>query len=458
MKLIRIVIILLMVCLSILAPMSPVFAEGGDGITLYVTDLFDDISASDWFAGSVQQAYTLNLMKGMSRTAFEPQISMTRAMFVQVLYSMEGSPALDTEELPFSDVRPEQWFYPAVCWAYTHRITSGISEDQFDPDFNVTREQAVQLLYAFSGSPEETGDLTGFMDTESVDSWAFQAVGWAVGAGLLSGSAENGALYLNPRSSLRRSEAARLLTSFYHYREGSPDESSVDFPQTMNISMSSIRKGVRVPVLMYHEVSDEIWGLDYLFVSPGDMRRQLEWLQNNGYDTIFFSDLTHLWDYDKPVMLTFDDGYEGNYTNLFPLLQEFNMKATIFVATDYIGEEYRLTVPQIREMSDSGLVSIQSHTKSHTRIDWMDREQLEEECRMSRAVISGITGKTPYVLSYPEGKYSRLSDTLVPEFFSFCLLDRGGTWRTGRVSMYRIPRTVVPRGMTLKQFAARVRQ
>lgn len=63
------------------------------------------------------------------------------------------------------------------------------------------------------------------------------------------------------------------------------------------------------------------------------MRQQLQYLWDNGYEPIFFSDLTHLEDYDKPVLLTFDDGYIGNYTELYPLLQEYNMKATIFIST-----------------------------------------------------------------------------------------------------------------------------
>ena len=70
-------------------------------------------------------------------------------------------------------------------------------------------------------------------------------------------------------------------------------------------------------------------------------------------------------DYEKPVILTFDDGYDDNYTELFPLLQKYNAKATIFVIPKAIGTPHKMTAEQIYELSRSGLVSIQSHTYSH---------------------------------------------------------------------------------------------
>ena len=83
--------------------------------------------------------------------------------------------------------------------------------------------------------------------------------------------------------------------------------------------------------------------------------------------TIFFSDLTHLSDYQKPILLTFDDGYDGNYTNLFPLLQEYNMKATIFVVSDEIGNEHRMDKYQLR--GDVGFRT-RVHTESYKE-SWM---------------------------------------------------------------------------------------
>lgn len=95
--------------------------------------------------------------------------------------------------------------------------------------------------------------------------------------------------------------------------------------------------GRQVPVLMYHAVGDDCWGEEHLFVRPAELEQQLQYLSENGYETIFFEDLAHLERYEKPVILTFDDGYDDNYTLLLPLLQKYHMKATIFMIAGDIG-------------------------------------------------------------------------------------------------------------------------
>ena len=76
--------------------------------------------------------------------------------------------------------------------------------------------------------------------------------------------------------------------------------------------------GVRVPVLMYHAVGDDCWGEESLFVKPEELEKQLQYLSENGYETIFFEDLSHIEQYEKPVLLTFDDGYDDNAETLLP--------------------------------------------------------------------------------------------------------------------------------------------
>ena len=89
--------------------------------------------------------------------------------------------------------------------------------------------------------------------------------------------------------------------------------------------------GISVPIFMYHAVGNDCWGEESLFVKPEELEKQLQYLSENGYETIFFEDLAHIEQYEKPVMLTFDDGYDDNNTNLLPLLQKYGMKATIFL-------------------------------------------------------------------------------------------------------------------------------
>ncbi len=78
-----------------------------------------------------------------------------------------------------------------------------------------------------------------------------------------------------------------------------------------------VPQDVKVPILMYHAVSDDIWGTADLFVSPSELEKQLTYLQENGYTTITFEDLPRIDEIEKPILLTFDDGYRDNYTELF---------------------------------------------------------------------------------------------------------------------------------------------
>lgn len=215
-----------------------------------------------------------------------------------------------------------------------------------------------------------------------------------------------------------------------------------------------IPQGVNVPVLMYHAVSDDIWGGDELFVSPSDMEAQLAYIVDNGFDAIWFEDLAHIEDYDKPVILTFDDGYEDNYTELFPLLKKYGVKATIFViAKSPSNEEHMATEQQIREMSTSGLVSIQSHTYTHAYLDELDYESTKYEMAQSKKIITRIAGKEPIVLCYPSGRYNNYTLQLGPEYYMFGIKMNGGLYNTS-ADPFLVNRYYVSRYTDLYSFAA----
>lgn len=194
------------------------------------------------------------------------------------------------------------------------------------------------------------------------------------------------------------------------------------------INTAAIPSGRQVPILMYHAVSDQTWGLEGLFLSPSDMEAQLKYLTENGYDPIFFSDLPHLDQYKKPVILTFDDGYNNNYTELYPLLQKYHVKATIFVIPSSVGGQYSMTAAQIKEMADSGLVSIQSHTQDHKELASLSADQQKQQFAQSQLSLARITGRIPSVLSYPSGSYDANTLKLAPEYFDMAVKSRGGLW------------------------------
>ena len=217
------------------------------------------------------------------------------------------------------------------------------------------------------------------------------------------------------------------------------------------LTLTKPAENVNVPVLMYHAVSDDKWGYWDLFVSPQTIEEELQYLQENGYETIWFEDLSHVEDYEKPVILTFDDGYDDNYTELFPLLQKYSAKATIFVIPKAIGTAHKMTAEQVYELSQSGLVSIQSHTYSHGNLSTMDEETLIFEMEASRNYLAALTGQVPYAVCYPEGTRSELSIEVAGRYYDYGLLMNGQLYNTSDDPL-RVKRYYIPRGYDLGSF------
>ena len=217
------------------------------------------------------------------------------------------------------------------------------------------------------------------------------------------------------------------------------------------LTLDAPAENVNVPVLMYHAVSDDLWGYWDLFVSPETMEQELSYLQENGYETIWFEDLSHIEDYEKPVILTFDDGYDDNYTELFPLLQKYGAKATIFVIPKAVGTPHKMTAEQIFELSQSGLVSIQSHTYSHGNLSTMDEQTLIFEMEQSKNYLAALTGQVPYAVCYPEGTRSELSIEVAGRYYEYGLLMNGQLYNTSDDPL-RVKRFYVPRGYDLGSF------
>lgn len=209
--------------------------------------------------------------------------------------------------------------------------------------------------------------------------------------------------------------------------------------------------GRQVPVLMYHAIGDDFWGEAHLFVKPAELERQLQYLQDNGYETIFLEDLAHVEQYKKPIILTLDDGYDDNYTQLFPLLQKYGMKATIFMIAGDIGKPHKLTRPQLRELAQSGLVSIQSHGWSHRNMADMGWPELVSELLRSKLALAFACGRVPTAVSYPNGRCTERTRTAAGWFYAYGVRTFDGTYLTGTDPLL-IPRIAVTRDMTLEQF------
>ena len=182
-----------------------------------VGEIFTDVPASEWYHPYVQYAYDNGLMNGTSATTFEPRSSLSRAMVVQILYSNAGKPDVSGYTSKFSDVQDSSaWYYNAVVWAANQEVpvVSGYEDGTFRPNRNVTRQELAVILYADAGKPAVEGSLSSFADAGSVADYAVNAMIWATQVGVMSGSNENGTLYLNPTKNTTRAEAATMFKAY----------------------------------------------------------------------------------------------------------------------------------------------------------------------------------------------------------------------------------------------------
>lgn len=171
-----------------------------------------------------------------------------------------------------------------------------------------------------------------------------------------------------------------------------------------------------VLVLNYHQINNR--DKNSLTVRPGIFADELDYLMANGYHVISLDQfISHQRDGaplpDKPVLITFDDGYRDNYTEAFPLLKERNMPALIFIITDYVGTQKNyLTWPQIHEMEKQG-ISFGSHTLSHSKLSKDDPQDARFQLETSQAVFRWQFGKNARALAYPCGYYDDTVKQLV---------------------------------------------
>lgn len=182
---------------------------------------FRDVPApSNWAHEGIDYCVRHGLMSGFDATTFSPDTVSTRAQIVMILYNLSG----DTTDyskyyVPFTDVRPGTWYYNAVAWGYDRDIVSGMTPTTFAPDGLITREQMAVLLYGYTEkyAPAYLGgaaSLNGFPDAASVSNWAYAAMSWAVGNGLISGIASDGADYLAPSGGATRAQIAAIMMRY----------------------------------------------------------------------------------------------------------------------------------------------------------------------------------------------------------------------------------------------------
>lgn len=210
-----------------------------------------------------------------------------------------------------------------------------------------------------------------------------------------------------------------------------------------------LMQGGRDPViLMYHSVGEPLGKKSLLNVSEGVFQRQMSFLHDDGYHVVSLLDLADLISHNKKVpfktvVITFDDGFENNYTRAYPILKKYNFPATIFVITGYIGRQKEmlghryefLNKEMLLELSEGGLVTIGSHTKNHPYLsDCKNADEFYDEISGSKKYLEDILKKPVETFAYPVGGYN--------ENVVKCVKDAG----------YRIAVTILPLDKPPKSF------
>lgn len=177
---------------------------------------FADVESGSWYYDAVLSCYRAGLFTGTGRTGFFPNIPMTRAMFVTLLYRLEGEPEIGSAAA-FDDVKDGMWYTDAVSWAAFSGLVLGTGDGRFQPEGAVSRQDMVTIMnrYAlFKGidlSVEENFDLTGYADAPDINGYAYDAFRWACASGLISG---NGDGLLCPKDNATRAQAAVLFLRY----------------------------------------------------------------------------------------------------------------------------------------------------------------------------------------------------------------------------------------------------
>ncbi len=171
---------------------------------------FTDVKEEDWFYGAVVYAYQNGILTGTGETTFSPNGPMTRSMLVTALWRLEGEPEASGAS-GFPDVKPDAWYAEAVDWASQTGLVSGTGAG-FDPEGSVTREQIASILYRYAKlkgwDVSKTASLQDFADGADTSAWATRAMEWAYAEKLITGKDGN---RLDPQGQATRAEVAAIL-------------------------------------------------------------------------------------------------------------------------------------------------------------------------------------------------------------------------------------------------------
>lgn len=217
---------------------------------------------------------------------------------------------------------------------------------------------------------------------------------------------------------------------------------------------------LKVPIFFYHKIGTPADDASnpHLYVPLENFTAQMRYLSRHGYNTLTLSELSRALDNKiklprRSVIITFDDGHLDNYENAFPVLEQYNLKATIFVVSDFIGQEAnwqskeKVSEPlvswnQIYQMQKKG-ITFASHTCTHPMLNKIPLDEARNEITVSREKLEQGLGTSVESFCYPYGEFSQEVATLVKEagYKAACITDHGNCH--SREDVYQLKRVFV---------------
>lgn len=190
-------------------------ADGSAVLAFVPENPFVDI-AGHWAEDEIILAYNAGLVKGVTDTEFVPDASLTRSMFVTILYRMAGEPEVEGGELSFTDLRVGAYYEDAVEWAVEVGVAKGLSSTEFAPNKSITRQEMMTMLYRYAKLVDgqdvsAAADLSVFADGSATAGWAKAAMQWALAQGLVKGYPDGTLL---PKATATRAQSAAILCRY----------------------------------------------------------------------------------------------------------------------------------------------------------------------------------------------------------------------------------------------------
>lgn len=252
----------------------------------------------------------------------------------------------------------------------------------------------------------------------------------------------NDLVYNDEKYSTKNAELLRLLIKIN-------DKFGLNISIENNITTNNSNT---FPILGYHSVSNTPWGDYSLFIKTEEFKKQMLYLKENGYTPLFLSEISQAKNYEKPIIITFSDGYKEVYNNAWPVLEELGIKANVFIISDWINGEVYMNDKMIEQLASSSLIEIGSNTKTYSSLNNLEEEQLIPELSESKQALEKLTNKTVTTLSYPSNNLDEKATDIVSKYYEYTVCSSDGKEIKDSFDPYCLKRVFIYRDNDINNF------